>query len=570
MARIEDFGDHLSGAAKERWRGFRDAFARARREAGDPLTSPLSEAFPEPPYERLLSDGVDPWLLAFVRAVREQVPARPVAPHRVRAWAGTVRALRDLAGDLISGEVSTETLRRRLGTPAHDQIRTDLDGRIALYIAMGHARSLRGYRLTEADYTLRDGVRFDPPQRRWDVVRDRSGRRSEVIVSDPARDGAIAAFRDRLETGTGRAPPRRAPIRIYSYRDRPERGVVIGVKNGPHLIELARFRTATEAQTHLCENRDLLEARLAQLRDLPAERGTENRDRTGPALRTGDVSPELFLERFGLRGVQFGNYVEGARRQSDLNRAHDALMDLASVLGCAPHALSLNGTLGLAFGARGRGGKGAAAAHFEPVEIVINLTRTNGAGALAHEWFHALDNHLARAAGARSSSYASGAGGEANAPMGALVRRLSEGTGMMRRSDRLDRVRSEPYFSTPVELVARGFEAFVISALSERGAVNDYLANVTPEEVFEAEAALRGQPPGGYPYPRAGEMGEVRAAYKALLGAPGLRHVLAPAGPDMRDQVPDGTVTRPADQGPVSRPETGPGPRTSPTPDFDW
>ena len=42
MARIEDFGAHLSGAAKERWRGYRDAMARARREAGDPLTAPPS------------------------------------------------------------------------------------------------------------------------------------------------------------------------------------------------------------------------------------------------------------------------------------------------------------------------------------------------------------------------------------------------------------------------------------------------------------------------------------------------------------------------------------------------
>lgn len=64
--------------------------------------------------------------------------------------------------------------------------------------------------------------------------------------------------------------------------------------------------------------------------------------------------------------------------------------------GVPSKALSLNGTLGLALGARG---KGKAAAHFEPSNLVINLTKTQGAGSLAHEWFHALDNYFARERG---------------------------------------------------------------------------------------------------------------------------------------------------------------------------
>ncbi|AHJ10654.1 hypothetical protein AU083_gp58 [Escherichia phage phi191] len=82
--------------------------------------------------------------------------------------------------------------------------------------------------------------------------------------------------------------------------------------------------------------------------------------------------------------MQFGNYVEGPRRQADLNRAYDSLHDLAEVLNVPTKALSLNGRLGLAFGARG---KGKAAAHYEPGEVAINLTKGNGPGALAHEWF---------------------------------------------------------------------------------------------------------------------------------------------------------------------------------------
>jgi hypothetical protein len=565
MARIEDFGAHLSGAAKERWRGYRDAMSRARREAGDPLTAPLSEAFPEPPYARLIEDGADPWVIAFVRAAREQVPARPRDPRRAAAWGMTVRVLRDFASDLIDGSLDRDRLEVRLASPAYARLRDGLEGQMSLYLSLGHERSLRGHRLVRAAYRSRDGVRYDPPQIRWDVVRDRTG---QVLVSEPDREEALAAFRDRLAQEAKRPGTRRAPIEIYTWRGKPERGAVIAVKNGAHLIELARFESGAAAQVYLRENREALEARLADLRDLPPERGEENRDRRGPARRAGDVTPDAFLQTFGFRGVQFGNYVEGPRRQADLNRAHDALMDLASVLGCPAHALSLGGTLGLAFGARGRGGKGAAAAHYEPDQVVINLTKTNGAGSLAHEWFHALDNHLARSAGARISQYAT----ELDGPGAALTIRLANGTGLLARSRQLDRVRSSPYFSTRIEMAARAFEGFVISELEDRGVVNDYLANILPQEVFEAVAEMRGQPPGGYPYPLETERPAVRQAYRAFLNAPAVHAVLwaeplaeTSAQVSALPQAVPQTRTVPRN---VERPEQSPGP--SETPDFDW
>ena len=563
MARIEDFGAHLSGAAKERWREYRDAMARARREAGDPLSAPLSEAFPEPPYARLIEDGADPWVIAFVRAAREQIPARPRDPYRAGPWARTVRALRDLAADLIGGELDRGRVEARLAAPAYARLRDALEGRIPLYIALGHERSLRGLRLVRTACRERDGVRHDPPQERWEVVRDRAGRAGQVLASSLTREGAIAALRDRLVTEVGGAAPRRAPIEIFSWRGHPERGAVIGVKNGPHLIELARLPSVSAAQAHLRENRGALEVRLAHLRDLPPERGGLNRDRTGPVRLDGDVSPAAFLDVFGFRGVQFGNYVEGARRQADLNRAHDSLMDLAEVLCCDPGALSLGGTLGLAFGARGRGGKGAAAAHYEPDQVVINLTKTNGAGSLAHEWFHALDNWLARSSGARTDRYAT----DLDGPGAELISRLKAGTRMAERSALLDRVRSSPYYATRAEMAARGFEAFVISELARRGVVNDYLANVLPEGAFEAVAALRGQPPGGYPYPLEPELPAVRDAYRAFLRTPEVRARLGELrAPDLVE--PDREIT-PAPTRPA--PETdGPGLSPGPSDTIDF
>lgn len=127
--------------------------------------------------------------------------------------------------------------------------------------------------------------------------------------------------------------------------------------------------------------------------------------RTGPEFRKDgeNITSERLLETFGLRGVNFGNWLKGSspkllrERQLHLNHAYDALMDLAELTGLPPKALSLNGMLGLAIGAQGSGGVNAA--HFVPGVNEINITRAHGAGSLAHEWAHALDHYFAVQAG---------------------------------------------------------------------------------------------------------------------------------------------------------------------------
>ena len=115
-----------------------------------------------------------------------------------------------------------------------------------------------------------------------------------------------------------------------------------------------------------------------------------------------DVTSERLKETFGFRGVNFGNWMQGdtkakvAERQLHLNHLYDAFMDLAQLLNLPPKAMSLNGMLGIAVGAQG---SGKALAHFVPGVNEINVTRTKGAGALAHEWGHALDHYFATMGG---------------------------------------------------------------------------------------------------------------------------------------------------------------------------
>ena len=126
--------------------------------------------------------------------------------------------------------------------------------------------------------------------------------------------------------------------------------------------------------------------------------GSPIRDRVGPDYREGkDATPEMFMNTFGFRGVEFGNWVKqgknGRERQWMLNNAYDSLLDLSKILGIPPRAVALDGELGLCFGSRGHG---SASAHYEPTNRLINLTKTKGYSCLAHEWFHALDHYLMR------------------------------------------------------------------------------------------------------------------------------------------------------------------------------
>lgn len=130
--------------------------------------------------------------------------------------------------------------------------------------------------------------------------------------------------------------------------------------------------------------------------------------RSGPPRRMEgeDVSSEKLRQTFGFKGVNFGNWLKTpaakAEAQLHLNHAYDAFHDLAEILGVPPQAISLGGMLGLAIGAQGGGG--TASAHFVPGLNEINITRTTGAGFVAHEWGHALDHYFANMAGLSTSS----------------------------------------------------------------------------------------------------------------------------------------------------------------------
>lgn len=113
--------------------------------------------------------------------------------------------------------------------------------------------------------------------------------------------------------------------------------------------------------------------------------------------RAVDVNSTRALQQLcGFRAVQSGNWVldDPDSAKWHVEQFAGAMMDMADVLGISEEHLGFGGRLGIAFGARGKGGKGAATAQYEPVLRAINITKMNGGGGAGHEQMHALDNIL--------------------------------------------------------------------------------------------------------------------------------------------------------------------------------
>jgi hypothetical protein len=219
------------------------------------------------------------------------------------------------------------------------------------------------------------------------------------------------------------------------------------------------------------------------------------------------------VDKVGIRGVQFGNSVSDDEREHHAKMTADALLDLADVTGLPIEGISLGGKLGLAIGARGVGG---ALAHYEPGTQVINLTRKNGVGSLAHEWAHALDHSMNgfgkfmtddtgtheitlegplnkwKLTTSTPEKYKDSKYTVTERPLSAVrkaVTDLSEAQSTYRRrlrtelikrvnSKQMSAKKADTYWNSDIEIFARTFERFVQHKLESSGRKNSYLSGI--------------------------------------------------------------------------------------------
>ncbi|MBS0056974.1 LPD38 domain-containing protein [Yersinia sp. Marseille-Q3913] len=531
-AKIDDFGEELKGAAKHQWGQLAESM-KADHDIEEIKKQPLSKLFPHPDYSKMHESGIEADKLALLATLRSIIPTKPHSPYKVNQWAEQVKGVRDIVNTLMGGYISVADIK------AHFQRSKTTLNAVANKVDLisqfkpEQMAEASKYSIRSGHYTYFDGKSYPGGKTLYELVAPKgvkvnisAGSMSELLPK------AKAFIETQLNSDKGETAPKQAKLEIYTRR--ADKSVFIGYKGAMGVLPLkAGFKNPVEARAYLAENRAEIEAKLDKLRKVSREeqRKATNEPRTGIERRKGNVTPEQFSDAFGFRGVQFGNYVERPRRQSELNDAYDALIDMAELLNVPPKALSLNGELGLAFGARGKGG---AKAHYEPKQVVINLTKGNGAGSLAHEWFHALDNYFGtydvhgEASGKRSSEFMTDrkrprydfSGGkrqeithpvrqEVHDAFKSAVDKVTH-SGMMARAALLDGSRSKAYWTTKLEMSARAFERYLLDKAQSQGITNDYLVNLRKADEHAN--------PETYAYPTEAELNNgVRQAFDHLF-----------------------------------------------------
>jgi hypothetical protein len=108
-------------------------------------------------------------------------------------------------------------------------------------------------------------------------------------------------------------------------------------------------------------------------------------------LKISEVSTQSVLDTFGFKAVEFGQSMKDSESKEHIRHFLGAMSDLAEILNIDIKALNELGGLSIAFGSRG---SGRASATYISGRRIINITRSKGDGAIAHEWSHYLDNTL--------------------------------------------------------------------------------------------------------------------------------------------------------------------------------
>ncbi|HXE85885.1 MAG TPA: hypothetical protein VN524_03675, partial [Hyphomicrobiaceae bacterium] len=357
---IQDTGEKLGGAVKDDWANYQ------RKQEEEAAKTSVAALWPKPDWKALIAE----------------IAENPEhTAETARQLAATLYVVRDLAIDhqQRSGAFTRGPVRYKDETIPALKVRflSELQSHLLSCFFDPELGSITGAVLSFAHYLAEGGIPYED--------------RIDEDIRDPAE-----------------AYPKALAILKVAMRD-PYVPMARGYRHPPYKPgrEQLQQRVMEWSATLTAMVRNLLHdgwpdvmptrgRGRRQLPPMPQRPRLERLERTGPEHRTGDVRPEAIIETLGIRGVEFGNWVDGGERQANVNLAFDALHDLVEVLGIKPADIG-RGRLGIGFGSRGRGSSGgmAIAAHYEPSRVVINLTRFAGDGSLAHEMGHMFEHGLA-------------------------------------------------------------------------------------------------------------------------------------------------------------------------------
>lgn len=219
-------------------------------------------------------------------------------------------------------------------------------------------------------------------------------------------------------------------------------------------------------------------------------------ERYRPGFRFKFKLPEQIAKENVIPAFEFGRWTTQNERFDFLAAADASFADMAKVTGIKKIGLN---KIGIAYGARGKGG--SAAAHFEPGSFMINLTKTQGMGSYAHEYGHALDYFFGGFVDQDPASFSlSGGGSVAAKPidkfpastlrgmMAAVLNAIIwEKPGKYSASYEEFKKIGGPYWIERTEMFARAFEQWTHHQLAKKKVTNVFLT----KSKYEANRYLK-------------------------------------------------------------------------------
>ena len=479
--RIEDVGEKIGDARKDVWKeiiariknkkqGIEEALKKS--SAGKLFSSLFDE-------KELLESGVSNEVVTFISAVKGSLGTKPRSLSKLKMWINKVLHQYDMCEQALE---NWESVKKKI-----DEWKYYSQPFYMYRAAMAVGGYESGRDVGNAElWQIADGYSDGKSVAGQWCVR-KAGAYDGIYKTYEEAAEALKKFAGENAAVDGKG--KRKEVKLAIYKRRTDGTMFIAPEGKPDVIIQDGFKTLYEASAYKKEHYAEMQERYRTLMDGIKPKFNENRERKGRDWRGGkNVSAEDFREAFDFRGVEFGNWMQQKDRRQALNECYDSLMDLAMVCGVSPKALSLGGKLAMAFGARGVGKFNA---HYEPGKVVINLTKTKGAGSLAHEWFHAIDNYF-NMQGWDEFATESTRNVERKEMAEAwkdLVRAIN-GSDYFKRSDKYARLKGSRYWIEPTELGARAFAVWVENRLSKYGTINDYLANnprLVDEKASDAE-----------------------------------------------------------------------------------
>jgi hypothetical protein len=410
--KLQDFGEKIGGAKKDLWKSRGLALSDLEEMNSAELDKFIKKdnVWIKPDYQKLVDDGLDVTVAYFYKQVRDSLPTRPFITSRMsdeeiaenqERYVTFVSELRDAVytckteeavkrfyEDTVLGKGFLEKSERGYSLSQTDKSKYLLENkqlkamRVDAYDISKMKREIAKKKFCYSEeqkllsnYMIRpyssSTHKFETTDERT-VVKARTSGGTEFFYPD--KEGFTKP--EDFEEGTFYV--------VDKYRDFVGKNFETYEEARKFALEEAKKLQQASPEVSKDRKKSLIPPQLEAVK------------RVGPSVREGDVTGQDYLDDFKIKGGEFGNWLNDKDRQASVNFAYEAFRDLATVLNIPDSDIGLNGNLSIAFGARG---SGSALAHYEPLREVINLTKMKGAGSLAHEYCHALDDRIATVLG---------------------------------------------------------------------------------------------------------------------------------------------------------------------------